>query len=202
MLTKKEQRKEKTREAIKQAALSIAENEGWGGVTIRKIADEVLYTPPIVYEFFKNKEDLYQQLVKDGFSKLTELTTSAINPSDSPEQQLLQTISIRYDFAVGNKTLHQLMFDADNSSWHEEMIIESMRTIKEHTFRLLATISGHEDYVHEYFLNLVCLVKGYTFFEKHLCNNKFAQLEFMTKGHTMKAMFLAAIQRFIESIKS
>ncbi len=202
MLTKKEQRKEKTREAIKQAALQIAATEGWQGVTIRKIADHVLYTPPIVYEFFKNKDALYHQLVQDGFTQLTALSVAAVEGANTPETKLLRMLEARFDFATQNSTLHHLMFDADNSSWHAEIIIRATRTIKDLSFQLLVAISGQEAKAHEYFLNLVCLVKGYTFFEKHLTANKLAKVEFLTGKNTMKTLFIEAIQRFIDSIKS
>jgi len=32
-------------------------------VTIRKIADSIEYTPPIVYEHFENKEDLFKAVI-------------------------------------------------------------------------------------------------------------------------------------------
>ncbi|MEL6653646.1 MAG: helix-turn-helix domain-containing protein [Bacteroidota bacterium] len=66
MTTKRDLRKEKNREAIMEAALEIAREESWEKVTIRKIADRILYTPPIVYEHFKNKDDLLKQLVERG----------------------------------------------------------------------------------------------------------------------------------------
>ncbi|WP_216329771.1 TetR family transcriptional regulator, partial [Deinococcus aestuarii] len=41
--------KQATREGILQAALTIGEQEGWAAVTIRRIADAVEYTSPIIY---------------------------------------------------------------------------------------------------------------------------------------------------------
>lgn len=108
MLSKKDLRKEKTREAIKQAAIKIAEEEGWNNVTVRKIADRVLYTPPIVYEFFENKDDLYRHLVIDGFKELTSSTVSAMETLDNAQDKLVKMAEIlpkMPTFSVQQKTL-------------------------------------------------------------------------------------------------
>ena len=59
--------KEETKQSILAAARKIAGKEGWQAVTIRKIADEIEYTPPIVYEYFENKEALFKELIYFGF---------------------------------------------------------------------------------------------------------------------------------------
>jgi AcrR family transcriptional regulator len=68
------ERKERLKQVLKQSILrvarNIAEHEGWDKVTIRRIADEIEYTPPTIYEFFKNKEDLLDELAKEGSSEL------------------------------------------------------------------------------------------------------------------------------------
>lgn len=145
---KKELRKEKVKESIKEAALNIAEKEGWNKVTIRKIADEVLYTPPIVYEYFKNKEDLYRHLVKDGFDKLHSTTLSSINDSQTAEEKLTTIAEIRFDFVTQNQTLHHMMFDAENPEWQKKEFIKSVKTIHNIVENLLIEISGKKEYLH------------------------------------------------------
>ncbi len=65
-IERKIRQKENLREGILQAAKKIAVNEGWQAVTIRKIADEIEYTPPIVYEHFANKEAVFFALGMDN----------------------------------------------------------------------------------------------------------------------------------------
>ena len=62
--------KEKIKQNILDAARDIAAKEGWHAVTIRKIANKIEYTPPIVYEHFENKEDLFKELIYMGFRLL------------------------------------------------------------------------------------------------------------------------------------
>ncbi|MDN5217175.1 helix-turn-helix domain-containing protein [Fulvivirgaceae bacterium BMA12] len=202
MLSKKEQRKEKTREAIKQAAIKVAAKEGWNNVTIRKIADEVLYTPPIVYEFFEGKDDLYRHLVIDGFEKLKSSTFAAIEPLGDPGDKLVKMAEVRLDFATKNQTLHHMMFDAENPQWQKEELVKSLHSLKMLVQDLLIEISGSPDSAEAYFLNLICLIKGYTYFNNQLIRNPKMRKKFSNKDVDMKILFLDAIKRFIKSIKS
>ena len=201
MLSKKDLRKEKTREAIKQSAIKIAEEEGWNNVTIRKIADRVLYTPPIVYEFFKNKDDLYRHLVKDGFEQLTSHTVSATESLDNPHDKLLKICEVRLDFANQNPTLHRIMFDVENPNWQKEELMKAMRVLGTLVKDQLIQISEAPNKVEEHFLNFICLLKGYTYINNHIMRNPKMRKKFSEDKMNMKTLFLDAIKRFMSSIK-
>lgn len=202
MLSKKDLRKEKTREAIKHAAIKIADSDGWNNVTIRKIADEVLYTPPIVYEFFKNKDDLYRHLVIDGFEQLASSTILAIETLNNPQDKLIKMAEVRLDFANKNPTLHHIMFDSENPKWQKEELMKAMRSLRVIVKDLLIQISGSPDEVEEHFFNFICLIKGYTYFNNHLMRNPKMRKKFLSKQMDMKTLLLGAVKRFIKSIKS
>ncbi len=202
MVDKRFLRKEKVKEAIKKAALKIAEKEGWGKVTIRKIADEVLYTPPIVYEFFKNKDDLYRHLVVDGFEKLNALTLASITDEQTPEEKLLKIAEVRFDFVTKNQTLHHIMFDAENPEWHKMELAKSMEAIKELVEGLLLKITGDEERLHEYFFNMICLIKGFTYFQKQVKHMpKSTKLTMVKDSKDFKPIFIKSFRRFINSLK-
>jgi AcrR family transcriptional regulator len=46
------------REQILAAARAIGVRQGWAAVTIRSVAHELGYTSPLLYEHFRDKEDL------------------------------------------------------------------------------------------------------------------------------------------------
>jgi hypothetical protein len=48
--------KDETRANILEASLDIVKEEGWAALSMRKIADKIEYTAPIIYEYFENKE--------------------------------------------------------------------------------------------------------------------------------------------------
>ncbi len=202
MTLKKELRKERNKQAIKDAALEIAREEGWGGVTIRKIADRILYTPPVVYEHFKNKDDLYKQIVEDGFKELTEKTITAIEAETDPKTKIIRLAEVRYDFASKNPMLDHMMFDADNPEWQRFEVIKSMETIKTAVKNIYTQLTGDPTKSAEYALNMVCLIKGYTYFMNKLETHSKAKTHFFQHDVSMKELFINAIKRFLDSINT
>lgn len=55
-----------SRQLIMQTARTLAKKEGWDAVSVRKVADQMQYTAPIIYEFFENREDLIAQIIEEG----------------------------------------------------------------------------------------------------------------------------------------
>jgi AcrR family transcriptional regulator len=53
---RRQREKESIRANILQAAFTLAKTEGWGSLSIRKIADAIEYSAPVVYDYFENKE--------------------------------------------------------------------------------------------------------------------------------------------------
>ena len=202
MLSNSLLRKEKNKQAIKEAALDIARTEGWQGVTIRKIADRILYSAPVVYEHFKNKDDLYKQLVQDAFEELTRKTFEAMDKVMTAEEKILKLAEVRFDFALRNQTLHHMMFDADNPDWQRFELIKSMMKLKDYVYRLLSDITQKPERSSEYFLNMICLVKGYTYFNNKMSIAKKMDVKFIVGPQKMKVLFISAIERFLEIIKS
>jgi len=195
-------RKAKIRQAIKDAALDIAEKEGWNGVTIRKIADSIDYTAPIVYEHFRNKDDLYHQLVHDGFRMLSTATMEEVAQVDSAVDKLMTMAEVRFNFALDNPTLHQLMFDTENPQWQQLEMEKSMLGIKKLIDDLILEICKDKDRVSEYIFNLICLIKGYTFFANHLLTTATnMKKHFPADREILRRNFINALRRFILSIK-
>jgi AcrR family transcriptional regulator len=102
--------KEETRNNILGAAYDIVKEEGWNGLSMRKIADRIEYTAPIIYEYFSNKEAILEELTGKGFVKLTKELQIAIDKFEKPEDQLEAMWMTYWDFAFTNTELYQLMF--------------------------------------------------------------------------------------------
>jgi len=64
-------RKGGNKTAILAQQEKLQPKRGWHSLTIRKIAEEIEYTPPIVYEHFEKKEDLIREIVDAGFNMLS-----------------------------------------------------------------------------------------------------------------------------------
>jgi AcrR family transcriptional regulator len=59
--------KEETRINILDAALQIVKEEGWQALSMRKIADVIEYTAPIIYEYFQTKMRYCLELTRKGY---------------------------------------------------------------------------------------------------------------------------------------
>ncbi len=121
-LERKQREKEELRLKIFDAALSIAKAEGWSNVTIRKIADKIEYTPPIIYEHFNSKEDLFKEIVYNGFEQINNTFLEA-RKKEKDAKKLIKTISIgQFDFAFKNRELFSLMFSTERPAPNQNMI--------------------------------------------------------------------------------
>ena len=102
--------KEETRNNILEAAYSIVKEDGWQGLSMRKIADKIEYTAPIIYEYFSNKEAILNELTGKGFIKLSKELQNARAKFDKPEDQLEAMWMTYWDFAFTKTEMYQLMF--------------------------------------------------------------------------------------------
>ncbi|MEI6948088.1 TetR/AcrR family transcriptional regulator [Paraflavisolibacter sp. H34] len=102
--------KEETRAKILEAAYKIVKEEGWQALSMRKIADEIEYTAPIIYEYFSNKEAILAELNKKGFLYLAKEMETARDHHQDPAEQLEAMWMAYWNFAFKKKELYQLMF--------------------------------------------------------------------------------------------
>ena len=102
--------KEETRKNILDAAYTIAKEEGWQSLSMRKIADKIEYTAPIIYEYFSNKDAILQELTLKGFISLTKDLEKAKSLSEDPAEQLEKMWMAYWNFAFADKELYQVMY--------------------------------------------------------------------------------------------
>ena len=107
--------KEETRVNILDAALQIVNEDGWQALSMRKIADKIEYTAPIIYEYFENKEGILVELTRKGNGLLLNKFREAKAAHELPEKQLESMWTAYWDFAFANKPLYKLMYGVDTS---------------------------------------------------------------------------------------
>ncbi|RYE22129.1 MAG: TetR/AcrR family transcriptional regulator, partial [Sphingobacteriaceae bacterium] len=105
--------KDETRINILDAALRIGKECGWQALSMRKIADIIEYTAPIIYEYFENKEAILRELTKKGYLILTKDMQAARDSNVLPEKQLEAMWLTYWNFAFAEKELYQLMFGVE-----------------------------------------------------------------------------------------
>ena len=102
--------KEETRINILDASLEIVKEEGWNALSMRKIADKIEYTAPIIYEYFSNKEAILLELTRKGYILLSKKMQDAKSKHRLPAKQLEAMWLAYWNFAFAEKELYRVMF--------------------------------------------------------------------------------------------
>ncbi|GHO99205.1 TetR family transcriptional regulator [Reticulibacter mediterranei] len=101
--------KQVTRENILAAAHRIARQEGWPALTIRKVADEIEYSTPMIYEYFANKEEILLELMREGYQQLMASMQQARLSTEDLRERLFRIVDAYWGFARNNPELYQIM---------------------------------------------------------------------------------------------
>src|SRR5688572_31028439 len=67
---RQEREREIVRRAIVDAARELFVAEGFGKVSVRKIAERIEYSPAAIYSYFPSKDDIFYALAEEGFRLL------------------------------------------------------------------------------------------------------------------------------------
>lgn len=102
--------KEEVRSAILTTGWQMVKKEGWQSLSIRKIADAIEYSVPVIYDHFENKEAILFQFAKEGFQLLTKKMKAGKEKSEDPAEQIKAMAEAYWNFAFKNKEHYQLMF--------------------------------------------------------------------------------------------
>lgn len=108
-LTPRERRHQRTKEAILTAARQIINEEGLHALSMRAIAQRIDYSPAGLYEYFANKEEIVEQVVQIGHSRLCEYM-ERVDKTLPPAAYLTQLGHAYIAFAVANPDYFLLMF--------------------------------------------------------------------------------------------
>jgi AcrR family transcriptional regulator len=95
---------------IVAAARSIAEREGWDAVTIRRLADEIEYSQPVLYSHFANRDAIVAAVALEGFREIAVALREAASGS-AGRRNALEKVAMAYlAFARRHPALYEAMF--------------------------------------------------------------------------------------------
>jgi len=107
---RKIRQKEEVKASILNAAWQLVKVEGWQALSIRKIADAIEYSVPVIYDHFENKEAILLEFTKRGFRLLTTELNAAKDKESDPARQLEAMAYAYWNFAFEHKEYYQLMY--------------------------------------------------------------------------------------------
>jgi AcrR family transcriptional regulator len=106
---RREREREELREQILDVAMTIFINEGYEAVTIRRLADEVAYTPGALYSYFADKEALVFALAVRSSEHLNSVFR-ALESTAHPLERLWAIGRAYIKFAMEHQAAYDLMF--------------------------------------------------------------------------------------------
>lgn len=85
---RREREIEEMKELILFTASEIITMEGLDKLSIRKIASKIEYSPSIIYHYFKDKEEIVNQVMQRGYKKIVSAVSSAEVEQQTPKERL------------------------------------------------------------------------------------------------------------------
>lgn len=189
-IERRKREKEKVKKDILDAALNLAVTEGWNAVTIRKIADAIEYTPPIVYEHYKNKDDLLNALVVRGHHILVKSNNLSLRKESDPRKVLMMLSENFWNFAFKHKELYELMFSLNRQIPGEKALYSLVQKIT----GKFEQLTGNEKLAQEAMFSWMCFQQGYIY------NVKQMGLPAPLANDNPKKLFRRAIIKYIADI--
>jgi AcrR family transcriptional regulator len=109
VLERRAREKSETRDKILDAARELFITHGYEGVSMRKVAEKIEYSPTAIYMHFADKEDLFHQLCQEDFGRLAEVFQGAAMPSD-PVARMQEIGRVYVEFGIRYPNHYKLMF--------------------------------------------------------------------------------------------
>ncbi|MGA8438589.1 MAG: TetR/AcrR family transcriptional regulator [Candidatus Sulfotelmatobacter sp.] len=106
---RREREKSETRDKILDAARELFVTEGYEGVSMRRVAEKIEYSPTAIYVYFADKQELFHELCQQDYARLAEVFQSSGMSSD-PIERLRQTGRTYTEFGVRYPNHYKFMF--------------------------------------------------------------------------------------------
>ena len=98
------------KESILSAAGTLFQEHGYEQTTLRKIAQSIDYNPATIYNYYKNKEELFFALQESAFQQFHEEFLDLHDSELKADQKLRQMGEIYIRFGLENPLQYELMF--------------------------------------------------------------------------------------------
>ncbi len=113
-----QQRKERERadrhQRIVSAARRLAETEGWDAVTVRKLAESIEYSQPVLYSHFRSRTEIVGAVALEGCTELTAAIRKAV-PAGTTGRHAVAALADTYmAFAQRHPAVYDSMFNLSN----------------------------------------------------------------------------------------
>lgn len=102
--------KSELKQQILDAAREVFITEGYGNVSMRKIAEKIEYSPTTIYLYFKDKADLLRSLTEATFLRLAEAFEEIVKADGEPLARLRKGLKAYIEFGLSNPNDYRVAF--------------------------------------------------------------------------------------------
>ena len=106
---RREREKSETRDKIVDAARELFVTEGYEGVSMRRVADKIEYSPTAIYVHFADKNELFRELCHRDYARLAEVLQSSVATAD-PIERLRRIGGTYVEFGIRYPNHYKFMF--------------------------------------------------------------------------------------------
>src|SRR5260370_30165301 len=96
---RREREKSETRDKILDAARELFVSEGYEGVSMRRVAEKIEYSPTAIYVHFADKNELFRELCHQDYARLAEVFQGSAMALD-PVERLKQVGRAHIEFGM------------------------------------------------------------------------------------------------------
>jgi AcrR family transcriptional regulator len=111
-IARKESEKAQLKAKILEAAREIVVVEGFGALSIRKLAEKIGYAPGNIYLYFDGRDEIAREICRQGFAEMLAATEHAARVRE-PLARLEALLKAYADFAEARPETYKLAFMQD-----------------------------------------------------------------------------------------
>lgn len=120
----------KIREEILDKTLELINEVGFDNFTMRKLAGKLGLTATTIYQYYKNKEELYFAALTQGFDTLCDVVQEALGKQNDPKERLREVIRAIIRFSLAHPNVYNILFVSDVPKYYDYVGTESEAVAK------------------------------------------------------------------------
>jgi AcrR family transcriptional regulator len=133
--TRRERERAERHRLIIDTARELAESQGWDAVTVRRLAERIEYSQPVLYSHFAGKDEIVTAVAEEGIAEMAAWSRAA-----------LAAVARAYlDFATTRPALYDAMFLMKVNLAFGENASQPLRDAFAVMFAAFAPFAGEHD---------------------------------------------------------
>jgi len=117
-------------EAIIAAASTLFPVKGFHATTMEDIAQEAGIGKGTIYEYFRSKEELFQQMILEGLNRYANMVEEGLQKGTTPEEKLREFVRVNTRFFQQHQHMYRMI------SSEMDQPIHPACDVKEHLLRI------------------------------------------------------------------